>query len=566
MPNASDISRRRREKGFVLQITLPICLMLLATAAMAVVSAYQMRINSTRTSIQTTALQMQTSTMRESAVHIAQAFATTDLNSLQGNLASAFSSVVGNNTLGNFNQGAEYNVALHPFNNLGATADLSTDLQNSLSTSYATPAYPDARLALVKPGSTFIAKVFSYQLVVNYSQRDALSADTANTVADFSKTNDVTIYEIPGQFGLEGGNIALAGNTTSTVLGSSVSVQAGASVQGNVVGDTSVSWGSGATINGATLNQASSGTLGESERLSNTAGTGFNGQVSVGQQGGSAVLMQVGDRGFDTNSVSGTPYLVPKIFERPAEESNPWAPGTPSVWTAYSHPYYSAGVRILSGETLSRIDYPSDWQLLCNISPSGGNGPGGQGASLSNRLAQTGPDDFKSHSNFISVTNVPATCAPTGQALIVQISVANIPKINNARTLFIDIVTDGGDGGDTRMGTIVALTDAQNLDAPLSIVSANPLVFLTDFNTNNAPASILAPVIYSALTTSESHNLQVSGIRASSAHTGTLDTSRLGSGPNAATLSSFSYGDITSIGNLPPILLKNWLIVSSPPR
>ena len=407
----------------------------------------------------------------------------------------------------------------------GNSVNFTTDLVNSLSASYSSVSYPNIRFGLKKPGESIIAKLFRYQLVTSLEQNLSILGKTSRILssATTTKTNLLTIYEIPSQFAVDAGMVTVSQNVQGSVVASSAAING--DISGNVAVSTNVTWAAGSTVSGVSLGTKDSN-VGWFEKLANTGGSGFTNQVSVLSDQSTVQFLTVGDRSLDAEGVSA-------LFKKPSASDN---------LTVYSHPYFSCGIRV-SGAGLD-VNTPPAFTSLSIVSSN----PTG---TSSQRIAEAPIVG----ATWGTTSSIPHPFNPgLGNMLLVTLDVAAIPSIGGTKTIFIDLQASSGSA---RMSVGVALDNAGDPGVPFSIVSANPIFFVSNFNTANLPCSVLGSKVMNSL--GASAPIAFTGSRVTTRRDSVLDPFAFTAGSGGSSLvSSVTLSDSSS---LPPVTLKNWLVV-----
>lgn len=537
MWNAIDYSSR---KGSVLAIVIPFSVALFSLAAMFLYLTVNSKRATAANSVRAETYQRQT----DAAHAAAQGLSRQSLSNILFSVVTA--GIQGNNRV-NLNHQASVTEAIDAdyasggigsvsfTTSSGNAADPSSDLLAALAMPYVSLPFPDIRFSPKPTGAAFIAKRFDYGVVTSYAQNDNISASPITSQETTESTQSLTLYEVPTQFAVDGGDVTITKAVNGSVLARNVVLRA--NVGGTVAAEKSVEWNAGISVDGVSLPARTGNGTGFIEALNHSTGLNFKKQVTLLEAQSSVQWIPLGDRSLDSEG-------IPMICRTPA---------TSTDWDVYTHPYFSTSVRIRSTTPISRSSPPLFSTLPCYISAGDGSAGQRRGEMMSS----------PTFGEIMTASNgyLPAS----GVAIMVVVDVSNIPVISGTRTLFVDLVSDYA--ASPRKSVLIGLKNADNLTSPFSLVSANPVVFLGNFNSTGMPASIIAPAVLHSLSP-VSPQVTFTGLRSSIRRNVPMDPFSVQAGNTTIAAYSITLADVngTNPANLPPVTLKNWLIVLGAPQ
>lgn len=356
-----------------------------------------------------------------------------------------------------------------------------------------------------------LARAFSATVSYSIVRADPLGGRTEDQA---DRTMRVAILEIPTQFGAEGENITVEGDTTlaGSAVGRRLVCRAPVPAGRMAMGLVSVSDASGPVDFDAEARGAGSA------RATAGAGRFFHGDAI-----GKARLVPVGGRG-------------PEIFRQPA------GAGANGEFTRYWHPYHQTSRRLWVGASGTNA-----WQLSTTVrdaSLSGASaGPAlsaGWGEQIEGLTARRHPS-----AGEVVYLDAAAACAAAGPGAV---------------ALFVDTGPAGGAAGNPHRPLV--LLRAEDLpDAGFSLVTPATLYVGSDVGTDGAPFSLLAPEVRWGAPGWGASSVTYAGQR------GRVDGSvqgsvgsMLGSTGSEMANKSVTLGDRAGASPLPPVFLRSWLI------
>jgi hypothetical protein len=464
--------------------------------------------------------------------------------SLQGGetrgIASALASVLNNKSLAqNIFDGEAIGAFAQGTGNVRVTdsrgpANPGADILNAASSPYSTQTFPTTRIQFGDSSGLFLGKKWSYLVESDYTQtanvgpgsREILSAQTTR------RATKITIFEVPGQFAIEGGDVTVVGPIEGSVVADRISLETGSEVKGRATAFSQISWNSNARVKGVTLSQRGSSSSGTIETLRHINPT-LTGALSVLNQQSTVISVPLGNRTPNAEGISS-------IFLPPPSATD---------WDVYTHPYFQTDIRLTLSGLVPGVS-PDPAIAIPRVS----NGKG----TISQRRNES---PSGSPATFIDFTVQPHPYLP-GNIIFANLDCAGVPAIDGRRTIYLDFVTTDGTYPRQRVG--VRLYNAETLDTPFSLVSGNPVFVTGTFNPNDHPCSILAPRVAFGLSNTENF-VSFTGSKQSVLSHSALPSNAFvapQSGFTAPATIKLSDVDPTNPANLPPVNLLNWVIVA----
>lgn len=452
---------------------------------------------------------------------------------LQGSSTSqTFSSILTSNLLASTATGRDaFGAAANvngPFTSSGATADIVTDIVNSLNQPYTLTTLPASRVKV--SAGQIVAKTFQYQFSIGFT-------DTANTADQISLTNqnaqqirNLTIVEVPTQFAVENGTVNVSAAVGGSVVADNVTLAS--NVTGRVLARKALTWSGSPTIGGYTLPSAIPASL---EILAQSSAT-WDRQVSYVPTSGEVSIFPLGDRTEDSEG-------VPNLLKTPTSSTN---------WDVYVDPYFSCSVRIHGAAAIDVTNPPAVSALPCYTAT--GNG------TLAQRVTEF-PSDASGFASFYSIPQ--PYLGGTAQLLI--INAAAIPIIGGSRTLFVDLPTTSAY---VHQQLLVGVSNAAGLDTPLSIVTPHPIALMGSIGGGSFPLSLITPKLLTSEYSSSATIINVGSMtRSTFVTTAPNNPYQLFAGNGVLTSpASLNLVDVgASVANLPPVTLKSWWIYVDAP-
>jgi len=394
-------------------------------------------------------------------------------------------------------------------------------------------------LRLAGTGTQFIGREIQISYRRNSTHTDALRPHaTQKTRSDF---RECIIYEIPSQTAVSGRSILIGHHPVAgSVAARNLTLSPDALVQGGLTVWGRMRLGQGARFSQKTISKEVDALIGsevvkrwEAGEFSSGSGISSN-EVSLIRSNAWGAWLDLGDRRPSTEGIST--LLFPSA--------------SPTLWDAYTRPYYQCETRLIAklkdGHSKLEVSlFSASTDTLANrLQPS--------------RHVQT----FDLLKNADTIAGVAYRETTTGERLLV-LDMATF----GGRTVYVDFTAS--DGQRLADHLFVAFRNAEHLARPggWSLVTPNRILLRGKINTSHPiPMSLLASEIRFGHSQHASR-LTFQGQSVSMADGVTLQTDRYpDAGSGRASIQSLHLHDLSHPEQLPPIILKSWLIIAKNPE
>lgn len=394
---------------------------------------------------------------------------------------------------------------------------------------------------------TIVGKSFNLSFTRTLAASDNLKTTQQTSSDSLSKT--IQIIEFPSQTAVSGKSVRVT--PQATVVGSVVAqrvtldaathIGTSVTVSRNLVAAANTQVGT-TTISAAISSAATASLSKQLEAGAFSAGTPVNqGTISVIRGNESAAMVELGDRTPDAEG-------VPAVLLQAA---------TPNNWDEYCLPFYACSTRITA--TLNALGTIA----LISIKTY-------DTATYSGRVTVTTTIvPFNVTAGGAAVKGISLANKGTAKVLLVDpVTLAVSVTVASARAVYVDFLNSAGKRLDATSNLFVGLTASSNLStlAGFSLVTPNRCVCSGKINTiTPVPFSILAtemrygfigfpPVLHTGqagnLGTATTTDNDITALR------GLAGTAIYDSGKQ------LTLNDITVSTQIPPVTLKNWLVLT----